>query len=99
MQTALAAPDIEMRGSRNLDANLKFCRSALARGNSLAMQGQLESATRDVWVVADAADSVRNILAKAGDAEGLDRLVIQLAEVQRGLNDLRGYLDIPPAAD
>jgi hypothetical protein len=48
MQIALAVPDIEVRGSRNLDAELKFCRSALARGNSLAMQGQLESATRDV---------------------------------------------------
>ena len=99
MQIALSIPDIKVRGSRNLDADLMFCRTALARGNSLAMQGQLESATRDVWVVADAADSVRNILAKAGDAEGLDRLVIQLAEVQRGLNDLRRYLDIPPMAD
>ena len=99
MQIALAVPDIEMCGSRNLDADLKFCHSALARGNSLAMQGQFELATRDVWVVADTADALRNALAKAEDAEGLDRLVIQLAEVQRGLNDLRRYLDIPPGAD
>jgi len=39
MQIALAVPEIKVRGSRNLDAELKFCRLALARGNSLAMQG------------------------------------------------------------
>ena len=99
MQISLSVPAIKVRGSRNLDADLMFCRKALARGNSLAMQGQLESATRDVWVVEDTAQTVKSVLAKIEDAEGLDRLVIQLAEVQRGLNDLRGYLDIPPAAD
>jgi hypothetical protein len=98
MQIALAVPDIEVRGSRNLDAELKFCRSALARGNSLAMQGQLESATRDVWVIEDTADAVRSVPAKVEDAEQLDRLNRQLAEVQRGLNDLRMYLAIPPEA-
>jgi hypothetical protein len=99
MQIALSAPDIKARGSKNLDAELKFCRSALARGNTLAMQGQLESATRDVWAAKDAADVVKSFLAKAEDAEGLDRLIIQLNEVQRGLNDLRRYLDIPPEVD
>jgi hypothetical protein len=95
---ALAVPDIEIRGNRNLDADLKFCRRALSRSNSLAMQGQLESATRDVWVIADSADSVRNILAKVEDAEQLGRSNRQLAEVQRGLNDLRMYLAIPREA-
>lgn len=99
MQIALAVPDIEVRGSRNLDAELKFCRSALARGNSLAMQGQFESASRDVWVIEDTAEAIKAFLTKMEDAEGLDRLLIQLAEVQRGLNDLRRYLDIPPAAN
>jgi len=99
MQIALSVPEIKVRGSRNLDADLKFCRSALARGNALAMQGQLESATRDVWVVEDTAQAIKSLLSKTQDAEGLDRLVIQLAEVQRGLNDLRRYLDIPPVAD
>src|SRR5271170_1993937 len=99
MQIALSIPDIKVRGSRNLDADLMFCRTALARGNSLAMQGQLESATRDVWVVEDTADAVKRVLAKVEEAEGLDRLVIQLAEVQRGLNDLKRYLDIPRVAD
>lgn len=99
MQIALSVPEIKVRGTRNLDAELKFCRSALARGTSLAMQGQLELATRDVWVVEDTAQAVKSLLVKMEDAEALDRLVIQLAEVQRRLNDLRGYLDIPPVAD
>ncbi len=99
MQIALSVLDIKVHGSRNLDAELKFCRSALARGNSLAMPGQLESAARDVWVVQDTAEAVKSLLTKMEDAEGLDRLVIQLTEVRRGLNDLRRYLDIPPVAD
>lgn len=63
------------------------------------MQGQLESITRDVWVVEDTAEAVEGLLTKIEDAEGLDRLVIQRAEVQRSLNDLRRYLDIPPGAE
>jgi hypothetical protein len=98
MQFALSALEVKARGSRNLDAELEFCRSALARGKVLAMQGQLESATRDVWVVKTAADFVKSFLAKTERGEGLDRLVIQLNEVQKGLNDLRMYLDIPPEA-
>lgn len=98
MQFALSASEVKARGSRNLDAELKFCRSALARGNVLATQGQLESATRDVWAIKDAADFVKSLLAKAEDGEGLDRLVIQLNEVQKGLNDLRIYLNLPPEA-
>jgi len=98
MQLIQTVADIKTRQNRNLDAELKFCRSALARGNSLAMQGQFESATRDVWVVEDTGEAVKGLLIGIEDAEGLNRLVIQLAEVQRGLNDLRRYLDIPPAA-
>jgi len=98
MQLIQTVADIKTRQNRSLDAELKFCRSALARGNSLAMQGQFESATRDVWVVEDTAEAVKGLLTGIEDAEGLNRLVIQLAEVQRGLNDLRRYLDIPPAA-
>jgi hypothetical protein len=63
------------------------------------MHGQLESATREVWVVEDTAEAVEGLLTKIEDAEGLDRLVIQLAEVQRSLNDLRRYLDIPRGAE
>jgi hypothetical protein len=79
-----------------MDADLKFCQSALARGNSLAMQGQLESATRDLRAAEDTADDVMKVLAKAGGDEFLDRWNRQLAEVQGGLNELRGKLDIPP---
>jgi hypothetical protein len=78
---------------------LKFCRSALARGNSLAMQGQLESATRDVWVIEDTADAVKSVLAKIEDIQRFDRLKIQLAAVQKGLKDLKRCLDIPSQND
>jgi hypothetical protein len=98
MQISLSVPAIKVRGSRNLDADLMFCRKALARGNSLAMQGQLESATRDVWLVEDTAEVVKGLLTKIEHAEGLDRVAVQLAQVQKGLNDLKRYLDIPPAA-
>ena len=99
MQIALSVPDIKVRGTGNLDAELKLCRSPIARGNSLAMQGQLELATRDVWVVEDTVQAVKSLLTKMEDVEALDRLVIQLAEVQRGLKDLRRYLDILPMVD
>jgi hypothetical protein len=99
MQLAQTATNIEARQNHGLDAELKFCRSALAHGNSLAMQGQLASATRDVWLIADAADAVKSFLARMEDIECLDRLNTQLAEVERGLNDLRRYLDIPPDAN
>jgi hypothetical protein len=99
MQTALTVPDIKAYQSRNLDAELKFCRSALARGNSLAMQGQLESATRDVWVIEDTADAVKSVLAKIEDIQRFDRLKIQLAAVQKGLKDLKRCLDIPSQND
>ena len=98
MQLIQTVADIKTRQNRSLDAELKFCRSALARDNSLAMQGQFESATRDVWVVEDTGEAVKGLLTGIEDAEGLNRLVIQLAEVQRGLNDLRRHLDVPPAA-
>lgn len=98
MNIALPAPEVKARGSRNLDAELKFCRSDLARGNVLAMQGQLEPATRDVWAVEDAADFAKGFLANAEATAGLDRLIIQLNKVQKGLNDLRMYLDILPEA-
>ena len=99
MQVMQTVADIKTRQSRNLGTDLKFCRSALNRGKVLAAQRQLESATRDVWVVEDTAQAIKSLLSKTQDAEGLDRLVIQLAEVQRGLNDLRKYLDIPPESN
>jgi len=98
MQIALSTPEVKVRGIRTVDTELKFCRSALDRGHVLAMQGQLESATRDVWAVKDAADFVRRVLAKGEVADGIDRMITQLNEVQRGLNDLTRYLDIPPEA-
>jgi len=98
MQIALSSPEVKVYGSRTVDTELKFCRSALDRCSVLAMQGQLESATRGVWAVKDAADSVKRLLAKGEVADGLDHMIIQLNEVQKGLNDLTRYLDIPPEA-
>jgi hypothetical protein len=86
----------ETRGDQTVDEDLKFCLAALARGNSLAMQGQMESATRDLWAVEDAVDAVTKALAKAGNEEFLDRRNRQLSEVQRGLHKLSSTLDIPP---
>ena len=96
MENALTMDHYETRGDQTVDENLKFCLSALARGNSLAMQGQLESATRDLRAVEDAVDTVKKALAKAGNEESLDRRNRQLSEVQRGLNELSSTLDIPP---
>ena len=90
--------DSKARGTRKVDAELQFCRAALARCHALAMRGQVESATREVWVVNDAADAVKSFIAKAENMERLDDLTCQLAAVQTGLNDFRRYLDLPPMA-
>ena len=84
------------RGYETIDEDLKFCQLALARGNSLAMQGQLELATRDLRAAEDTADDIKKFLAEAGGEEFLDRWNKQLVEVQRRLNELRSTLDIPP---
>ena len=90
--------DSKASGTRKVDAELKFCRAALARCHALAMQGKLESASREVWVVDDAADAVKSFIARAQGLEQLDNLNSQLAAVQTGLNDFKRYLDLPPMA-
>jgi predicted negative regulator of RcsB-dependent stress response len=96
MENAMTVDRHKTRGDRTVDEDLKFCLAALARGNSFAMQGQLESATRDLRAVEDAAGTVKKALAKAEDEEFLDQWNRQLAEVQRGLSELSSKLDIPP---
>ena len=99
MEIAQTVDHDEKRGDQTVDVDLKFCLAALARGNSLAMQGQMESATRDLRAVENAVDTVKKALAKAGNEEFLDRWNGQLANVQRGLNELSSKLDIPPVRE
>lgn len=80
-----------------MDAELHFCRAALACGSALASQGQLESASRDVWVIEDAAADIERALVKIEDAERLERYQKQLTQVLRDLTELKEYLSIPPA--
>jgi len=98
MQIALSIPDIKVRGSRNLDADLMFCRTALAWGRFSRDAGTARIGHSGRMGVEHRAQVVKSLLTKMQDAEGLDLLVIQLAEVQRGLNNSSRYLDIPPVA-
>ncbi len=98
MPKAQTAPERKASGTRKLDSESKFCRTAQARCNALAKEGKLESTTREVWVVNDAADAVKSFIAKAENIERLDDLNCQLAAVQRGLNKFRSYLELPPMA-
>jgi len=82
---------------RRLEAEFLFCQSALACGNALASQGQLESASRDVWVIEDAAAVIQRALAKVGDDERRDRYQRQLTQLLRELTELKEYLSIPPS--
>jgi hypothetical protein len=99
MQLVQTEANVTDSQSQNLNMELKVCRSGLAHGRALATQDQLASATRDVWVVADAAHAIKVFLDGMKDGDGLARLRTALAEVQSGLNDLRSYLDIPPEAN
>lgn len=100
LATSLSAPSStpQARRCRHLDAELKFCRGALLRGNAMASQGQLESASRDVWLVEDTAGAIESVLAKVEDAEKLDRYQREFTAVQKELSDLRSYL-CPQLAD
>ncbi len=89
----------QARRYRHLEAELKFCRWALLRGNSLAAQGQLESATKELWLVEDTAEAIESIIARIEDAEKLDAYRREVAQVRKDLGQLRTYLCIPPAAD
>jgi hypothetical protein len=71
------------------------CQSALACGNPLATQGQLESAARDVWVIEDATVDIQRALAEVEDAGRLERYQKQLMQVLRELTELKEYLCIP----
>jgi hypothetical protein len=99
MEIAQTVDHDEKRGDQTVDEDLQFCQAALARGNSLAIQGQMESATRDLRAVENAVDTIKKAMAKAGNEEFLDRWNRQLSEVQRGLNELSSKLDIPPVRE
>ena len=91
--------EAQMRHCRYLDLELAFCRSALFRGNAYAAHGELDSASRDAWLVEDTAPVIRRVLAKVKDSERLNRYRSELNYVQRGLNDLRTSLGIPGDLD
>ena len=74
MKIAVTVDHHKTRGDQTVDEDLKFCLSALARGNSLAMQGQLESATRDFRAVEDTAGTVKKALRLLPAAAGLSLL-------------------------
>jgi hypothetical protein len=94
-QAVISTTEAQARRCRYLDAELNFCRSALSQGKVLASHGELESASRDVWLVEDTAHAVEKVLVKMKDAESQDRYQRELTYVQRGLDDLRGHLGIP----
>jgi chromosome segregation ATPase len=89
----------QARRYRHLESELKFCRWALLRGNSLAAQGQLESATKELWLVEDAAEAMESVIARIDDADKLDAYQKEVAQLRRELCELRMYLCIPPVAD
>ena len=93
-RNAEMTPEAQTRRCRYLDIELAFCRSALFRGNAFAAQGELDSASRDAWLVEDAAPAIRRVLAKVEDSERLNRYRAELNYVQRGLDDLRTSLGI-----
>ena len=96
MEGSTRVDDYKTRNDQTMETNVKFCQLSLARGKSLAVQGQPEWATRELRAVEDTADSIKKVLAKAEDQEFLDRWMTQLAEIQRGVNELSSKLDIPP---
>jgi hypothetical protein len=95
MRRQPTSSEAQARRIRHLDAQLVFCATALARGRTLAARGELESASRTMWLVEDAADALRPVLARDGDTEGLNEYQTQLTLVLRDLNALRQYLGIP----
>ncbi len=84
------------RRHRHLEAELKFCRCALQRGNSLAAQGQLESATKELWLVEDTAEAMETVVARIEDTDKLRAYQRELTQLRRELGELRTYLCIPP---
>jgi hypothetical protein len=95
-RTLTSMPEPSAPRGLRLDDELHFCRSALACGHALATQGQLESASRDVWLIEDAAAAIEGALAKIEDAEKLERYRKQLTQVLTELTELKEYLCIPP---
>jgi len=98
-QIATATLAAQLRRRRHLDAGLKSCRSALSRGNTLAVQGEFEAASREVWLVEDTTVVILTTLGKMNDPQGLARCRKELAQIQRDLNDLKTYLGIPPGVN
>lgn len=91
--------EAQTRRCRYLDVELAFCRSALFRGNAFAAHGELDSASRDAWLVEDTAPIIRRVLANVKDSEKLYRYQAELNYVQRGLDDLRTSLGISCESD
>jgi len=89
----------QARRYRHLEAELKFCRWALLRGNALAAQGQFESATKQLWLVEDTAQALQTIIVRIEDADKLNAYQTEVAQLQKDLGELRRYLCIPPIAD
>jgi len=98
MATNVSAPSStpQARRYRHLEAELKFCRSALLRGNQLAAQGQLETATRELWLAEDTVEAMDSVVARIEDPDKLRSYQREVAQVQKELGDLRTYLCIPP---
>ena len=86
--------EAQTRRCRYLDVELAFCRSALFRGNAYAAHGELDSASRDAWLVEDMAPVIRRVLAKVKDSERLNLYRAELNYIRRGLDDLRTSLGI-----
>jgi len=74
--------------TRHLDTQIAFCRAALDRGKTLAVLGELETASRAGWLVEDATTAIRPVLANVAEAERLDQYQRQLARVLRDLSEL-----------
>jgi|ERR1700729_3369486 putative AlgH/UPF0301 family transcriptional regulator len=94
-----SSPEAESRRSHHLDAQLSFCRKALALGYASASQGQLDSACRLLWLVEDAACCMKPILTNLQSAERIDQYQAQIGLVLKDLSELRQILCIPAGLD
>ncbi len=95
MQMRETSPDAVRRRSRQLEVEFGFCRRGLAQGNTLAMQGDLDSANRLLCLVEDAAGEIKPILAGLPDRLASFGYKTQLAQVLKRLRDPRSELRIP----
>jgi hypothetical protein len=90
--------EAERRRTRHMDAQLSFCRNALDQGYTSASQGELESASRLLWLAEDAACSMKPILKNFQNAAAGDQYRRQLGFVLKDLCDLKQVLCISEAS-